>query len=216
LHEWRKADETAWSQVASRMDTAYGSLSEARAMATILQELPPGSRLTLGNSMPVRSADMVLPGHLAELEVLHQRGTSGIDGLIAGAIGSAHTGPSALLIGDVSCAHDLSSLALAPLSRGPLTVIVIDNQGGQIFSHLPVAELSMQNKARKLWSTPPTVDFEQACAAYQIPYRRACSHEELQAALSWSKEQSGCVFIHARVAPGSMLSFAKQAKAGEA
>jgi 2-succinyl-5-enolpyruvyl-6-hydroxy-3-cyclohexene-1-carboxylate synthase len=212
LQRWRQADEEAWSTVASCIDESDHDLSEARAMATILQSLPAGSRLTLGNSMPVRSADMVMPGHLAALEVLHQRGTSGIDGLIAGAIGSSSKEPGALLIGDVSCSHDLSSLALAPLCRGPLAVIVIDNQGGQIFSHLPIAAVPMDETSREFWRTKPSVDFERACSAYQVPYRRASNNDELQAALSWSLEQSSCAFVHVCVAPESMLSFSKQAR----
>jgi 2-succinyl-5-enolpyruvyl-6-hydroxy-3-cyclohexene-1-carboxylate synthase len=216
LQDWRKADEEAWSRVAECIDARDASLSEARAMATVLKGLPSGSRLTLGNSMPVRAADMVLPGHLAQLEVLHQRGTSGIDGLIAGAIGSADSGPSALLIGDVSCAHDLSSLALAPMCRGPLAIIVVDNQGGQIFSHLPVAEIPMKDNERNLWSTPPAVDFEQACLAYRVPYREASSNEEVLSALAWSQEQEGCVFIHLRVPADSMRSFVRQSGEGRA
>lgn len=214
LQNWKQADEEAWCHIATCIDAADGSHSEARAMATILQGLIPGSRLTLGNSMPIRSADMVMPGHLAQLQVLHQRGTSGIDGLIAGAIGSSGKDPSALLIGDVSCSHDLSSLALAALCRGPLAVIVIDNQGGQIFSHLPLAQTPMAEDSQQLWTTPPVVDFEQACRAYQVPYRQVSGDEELQAALPWSQEQAGCAFLHVRVAPQSMLMFTRRAQRG--
>ena len=214
LQEWRQADEAAWCKVASCLDETDESLSEARAMATILQGLLPGSRLTLGNSMPLRGADMVIPGHLAALELLHQRGTSGIDGLIAGAIGSSSAAPSALLIGDVSCSHDLSSLALAPLCRGPLALIVIDNQGGQIFSHLPIANLRLDQSAHELWRTPPSVDFEKACGAFDVPYRRVSNNEDLQAALPWSQEQPSCAFVHVCVSPDSMLAFTKRARQG--
>ena len=74
--------------MAQHLDESSEELSEARAMAIIFEKVAEDSQLTLGNSMPTRSADMVLPGHRKELAILHQRGASGIDGLIAGAIGS--------------------------------------------------------------------------------------------------------------------------------
>ncbi len=214
LRAWRSADEAAWAQVAKYIDQSDDALahplSEGRAMASILESLPSGARLTLGNSMPIRSADLVFAGHRKRLGILHQRGTSGIDGLIAGAIGSSDEAASALILGDVSCSHDIASLALAPLARGRLVIYVIDNQGGQIFSHLPIAKEALAQDSQDLWRTPPTVDFELACRAYQVPFRTAGTLATLKEAVAWSQEQSGCCLIRVAVSPSSLLDFVQR------
>jgi 2-succinyl-5-enolpyruvyl-6-hydroxy-3-cyclohexene-1-carboxylate synthase len=214
LNHWRAANEAAWTLAAKRLDAEEEELSEPRAVATILQSLPAHTRLTLGNSMPVRTVDMVLPGQLAALEVLHQRGTSGIDGLIAGAIGSSDTSASALLLGDVSFNHDLASLALTPLCRGPLRIFVIDNQGGQIFSHLPVAHAELAKDSQALWRTPPRVDIQQVCAAFGVSYQKATTPASLAEALAWSQAQANCSVVQVCVGAESMLAFV-QAMRGE-
>jgi 2-succinyl-5-enolpyruvyl-6-hydroxy-3-cyclohexene-1-carboxylate synthase len=210
LASWRAADEEAWARVAAHIDHGADTLSEARAVAVIMRTLPAGCRLTLGNSMPVRATDLVLPGHQAGLEILHQRGTSGIDGLIAGAIGSSDTKSSALLIGDVSFSHDLASLALAKLCRGSLAIIVIDNQGGQIFSHLPIADAPLAQGHQSLWRTPPSVSIDEICRGFGVGYKEADTVETLEAALQWSLRQDSCHVLHVRVPPESMLGFVKR------
>lgn len=215
LASWRAADEKAWAGVAANIDHGAGTLSEARALAVVMQTLPTGCRLTIGNSMPVRAIDMVLPGHQAELEILHQRGTSGIDGLIAGAIGSSGTETSALLIGDVSFSHDLASLALAKLCRGPLAIIVIDNQGGQIFSHLPIAEAPLAQDHQSLWRTPPGVSIHEICRGFGVGYQQADTLETLESALQWSLRQEACHVLHVRVPPDSMQGFAERMSLGQ-
>ncbi len=214
LASWRAADEKAWTAVAARLDAESAALTEAQAIASILRSLPEKTRLTMGNSMPVRATDMVLPGHLARLEILHQRGTSGIDGLIAGAIGSSDVTGSALLIGDVSFSHDLASLALAPLCRGPLAILVIDNQGGQIFSHLPAAQAPLAKELQSLWTTPPKLAIGDICRGYGVAYQDADSLESLDAGLCWSQSQEGCHVLHVRVPPESMLTFVQQMSRG--
>ncbi len=216
LQSWREEDEKAWAEVAHHIDSssaseaASKSLGEAKAMAAILQSMPESSQLTLGNSMPIRSADMVLPGHKSSLRVIHQRGTSGIDGLIAGAFGSCGSERSYLLLGDVSCSHDLASLALASLARSPLTIFLIDNQGGQIFSHLPIAKSELAQGEQDLWRSPPTVDFKLAAASHHLPYRNADCLESLQAAIAWSQAEAGSCLVHVTVAPTSMLEFVQR------
>ncbi|MFO0574458.1 MAG: 2-succinyl-5-enolpyruvyl-6-hydroxy-3-cyclohexene-1-carboxylic-acid synthase [Polyangia bacterium] len=119
-------------------------LSEPLAVRTVVEEVPPGSLLVIGNSLPVREVDLF--GHAAvgdkELGVLSQRGVNGIDGLLAGAAGAASVSerPVTLLLGDVSLLHDLGSLQLVRHARAPLTVVVINNQGGRIFEQLPLAQ----------------------------------------------------------------------------
>ena len=204
---WRQADERAWSAVSCELQSEGAMQSEAHAIATLLPSLPEGAQLTVGNSMPIRALDSVLPGHRASLRILHQRGTSGIDGLIAGSIGSSGPSFSALLLGDVSCAHDLSSLALAPMCPGPLAIVAIDNQGGQIFSHLPVSALALSQTSWDFWQTSPNLDLETLCRGYGVAYKRATKSSDMTEAVQWAQSQRGVCFVHVVVDPGSMRSF---------
>ena len=96
----------------------------ARAGA-LLRALPAGAVLALGNSMPVRDIDTYAPPGGHAITVLHQRGASGIDGVISGAAGAAAVaeGPVALMIGDLSFLHDVNGLW--PIRRHDLSLTVV-------------------------------------------------------------------------------------------
>ena len=207
LRLWREADDLAWAAVATQAQNECDTLTEAFAVSTVLQCLAPQSQLTLGNSLAIRSADAVVPGTAAGLRVLHQRGTSGIEGLIAGAIGSSGIGPNALLLGDVSCAHDLASLALHRHCNGPLAIFVIDNGGGKIFSHLPIASVDLAEKHWDFWQTPPELDFGAICQGYKVAFRDCTSRDALPRSVAWALDQPGLCMLRIKVAPDSMRSF---------
>ncbi|MCP4445922.1 MAG: 2-succinyl-5-enolpyruvyl-6-hydroxy-3-cyclohexene-1-carboxylic-acid synthase [Myxococcales bacterium] len=204
---WKAADSHCWNIVQELLGQQRKELTEAMAVATVVRELAPIAQLTIGNSLPIRSLDSVVQGHEANVRVLHQRGTSGIEGLIAGAIGSSGSGPSALLIGDVSCAHDLASLALAQNAEGPLVIIVIDNGGGKIFSHLPAGKLNLPGERWRFWETPPDIDLSLVCQGYRVAHRLCESATELSDSLAWAKEQSGVTMLQVKVGPNSMRTF---------
>jgi len=102
---------------------------------------PPNSLLFAGNSMPVRLMERF--GRVAQsgVRVAANRGASGIDGNIATALGMAASGaePASALVGDLTALHDLNSLALAAQIEVPFVLVVLNNDGGGIFHHLPIA-----------------------------------------------------------------------------
>ena len=102
--------------------------------------------------------------------------------------------PAALLLGDVSFAHDLGGLALARTVTTPLAIVVIDNGGGRIFEQLPIAKATSPQAFERHWLTPPRIDIPQLCAAFGVP----CTNlGELDAAL----QRPGPTVIYAEV-PG--------------
>lgn len=104
--------------------------------------LPDGAVLWAGNSMPVRDLDGWLPVSDRAIEVHANRGANGIDGVVSTALGSAAVragSPVVLVVGDVSFLHDLGALVTARLAEVSLTVVLIANDGGGIFSFLPQA-----------------------------------------------------------------------------
>ncbi|HXW60933.1 MAG TPA: thiamine pyrophosphate-dependent enzyme, partial [Myxococcota bacterium] len=75
-------------------------------------------------------------------KIVVNRGTSGIDGLISTAIGFSHASKKrcTVLIGDLAFMHDANALALLQQLSVPMCIVAINNQGGAIFSFLPVAK----------------------------------------------------------------------------
>lgn len=207
LDAWREADTQAWHIANTHLAQSTPALREPEAVATILEGLRAGTQLTLGNSLPIRTVDTVLPGSCKQLRVLHQRGTSGIEGLVAGALGGCGSQPSALLLGDVSFSHDLSSLALHHRAEGALAIFVIDNGGGKIFSHLPVADLELRSEHWEFWETPPAVNIELACAAHGLAYRGCTSRKALGEAIRWAQEPDAVRVVHVAVVPDSVRTF---------
>jgi 2-succinyl-5-enolpyruvyl-6-hydroxy-3-cyclohexene-1-carboxylate synthase len=175
---------------------------EPEAVRLAVENLPAGGLLVLGNSLPVRLVDAFVPATAARLGVASQRGANGIDGLVAGAAGSALAAgcPTLLLLGDVSLAHDLGGLAAARLVRTPLALVVIDNGGGRIFEQLPVAKLWDQEPAQaELWLTPPRLAFEHAAALFDLPYAAPGDGAELRTTLATAFERRGATLVHVRV-----------------
>ena len=104
--------------------------------------LPDGALLWAGNSMPVRDMDDWLPSTRArDHGRCSNRGANGIDGVVSTALGAAAAGvgPVALVVGDVSFLHDLNALVAARLHGLSATIVLVDNDGGGIFSFLPQA-----------------------------------------------------------------------------
>jgi 2-succinyl-5-enolpyruvyl-6-hydroxy-3-cyclohexene-1-carboxylate synthase len=158
------------------LDEALGDgFSEGAAVRAVVDAVPAGSILALGNSLPIREVDTFVPPGPRGLAVWAQRGVNGIDGLVAGAAGAtaASRRPTTLLLGDVSMAHDLGGLAAVRDLPAPLTVVVLNNGGGRIFERLPIADALAGDDRLEAWLTPPRVDLRAAAAAFGVDYATA-------------------------------------------
>ena len=208
---WRAADRRARACLERAMAAAVdgagaGQLGEHAAVRAAVDALPDGALLLLGNSLPVRVAGAACPAAPRRIDVLCQRGACGIDGLVAAAAGSASaTGrPTAVVLGDVSFAHDLGGLAAARAAGAPLAVIVIDNGGGRIFEQLPVASAPGGAEVlERFFLTPPAIDVAAAAAAFGLPSARAADAASLAAAVRAALAAPGATVVHAPVAPHS-------------
>ena len=109
--------------------------------------------------MPVRDVEWFGAAR-DDIAVISNRGANGIDGTIATAIGVAQTGrPTICLTGDVAMLHDSTSLAGLAQRNLDLTIVVIDNDGGGIFSFLPQHEILDTAAYELLFGTPHGTDF---------------------------------------------------------
>jgi 2-succinyl-5-enolpyruvyl-6-hydroxy-3-cyclohexene-1-carboxylate synthase len=167
--DWLAAEAAAEEALAGWLAGLSESFEGApfRALAELL---PAGSILWAGNSMPVRDMDAWLPSREPALRVLSNRGANGIDGVISTALGSAAAsgsaappGPVALVVGDVSFLHDLGALVTARLTGPDLLVVLVNNDGGGIFSLLPQSRtrapgIGLPDRFEELFGTPHGID----------------------------------------------------------
>ena len=182
LDGWQRADEAARRAVDAVLDEDE-SLSEPRLARDLASALPEGALLWCGSSQPVRDIDCALLPR-ADLRVLASRGTSGIDGTTSSAIGAAlaHGGPAFAVIGDLTFLHDAAGLALGPDEPRPdLCLIVVNNDGGGIFSALEQA--AFPGPFERLFGTPHGTGLNHLAAAFGLPYQRLEQPGDLAKAL---------------------------------
>jgi 2-succinyl-5-enolpyruvyl-6-hydroxy-3-cyclohexene-1-carboxylate synthase len=173
------AYEKMWARFESRARPALDDrlraenvLFEPKAAWLLAQHLPDRTPLVVANSMPVRDLEYVWPANDRGIRPLCNRGANGIDGTLSTALGIAHDAarPAVLLTGDLALLHDTNGFLVARKCRGSLTVVVINNRGGGIFEHLPVADFDPPFE--DYFATPQDVDFHRYCETYGIEHIR--------------------------------------------
>jgi 2-succinyl-5-enolpyruvyl-6-hydroxy-3-cyclohexene-1-carboxylate synthase len=184
LPAWRQADtdaSTAVDKFVAEQDWPTGL-----ALATdLISALPPDSVLFLGSSNPIRDVDLVAEPR-ADIAVYANRGVAGIDGSISTAMGVAlATGrPTYAFLGDLTMLHDLNGLLLGPWDARPdLTIVVLNDDGGGIFSLLEQGSAEHKPSFERVFGTPHGADLAALCAGYHVPYTEADTRESLHSAL---------------------------------
>ena len=202
---WRdwfdEADARAKRCVQRELDDPV--LHEGQVASGLVDALRQDATLFVGNSLPVRDLDTFARSSYP-FAVLHQRGASGIDGLVAGAAGirSVVTGPVVLYLGDVSLVHDLGSLVLARRATAPLVVVVVQNGGGRIFEQLPIGQRSeLAVSFERFFATPEPLDLSHAAGLFGIAFVRVTTPGGFTEALGKALVHNGCTLLEAVVPP---------------
>ena len=190
LDEWRAAD----SAVARRLDALLAAEPEVtphEVAGAVSRAVPAGGLLFVGASSPVRDLDLMVAKYAVgdRRKVIANRGLSGIDGTISSAIGAAlgrpHGSRNLALMGDVTFLHDANALVLGPDEPRPdLTVVVVNDDGGSIFTMLEQGAAEYADPFDRLFGTPHGVDLASLCAATRTPHWRVDSVAELEHALA--------------------------------
>ncbi|RRG18820.1 2-succinyl-5-enolpyruvyl-6-hydroxy-3-cyclohexene-1-carboxylic-acid synthase [Weissella viridescens] len=163
LQEWQS------SQGVIKQAIDNQPLSDIGVVKT-MAALPAETQLFIANSMAIRDYDNYwLPER--PVTAWANRGANGIDGTIATAVGMAQGHANNwLAIGDLALFHDMNGLMLAKQAQVNLNVLVINNDGGGIFSFLPQAKA--EDYFETLFGTPQALSVEKIAALYDAPYTR--------------------------------------------
>ncbi|HEU5421218.1 MAG TPA: thiamine pyrophosphate-binding protein, partial [Streptosporangiaceae bacterium] len=194
LASWLAAGAAA-RQAADAVLDEGGELSEPRLARDLAALLPDGALLWVASSLPIRDLDR----HMAPrpgVRVLACRGASGIDGLVSSAIGAALAhqadggGPAVALLGDLALLHDAAGLMLGPDEPRPdLCLIVVNNDGGGIFSGLEQA--AFPASFERVFGTPHGTDLRQLAGAAKLRYSLISRAAELPAAVAGAGSGGG-------------------------
>ena len=153
----------------------------------VVDGLPGDAVLFLGSSNPVRDVDLAVAGPIAD-EVLANRGLAGIDGVVSTAIGVALARPAAsayALLGDLTFLHDANGLLIGPDEPVPdLTLVVVNDDGGGIFTTLEHGAPERAADFERVFGTPTGTDLAALCRAHGIRHDRVASAAELTAAVA--------------------------------
>ena len=167
---WVERNTVAREAVDQIMDAGpMSELGAVRAVVGSSQDV-----LVVGSSMPVRDLDLVMPALTGGTRVFANRGANGIDGTIATAVGVAAAlgRPTTVVVGDLTFIHDLGGLHTASQRSLDLTVVVLNNSGGGIFSHLPISQAGDTTFFDELFRTTQRFDFAQAARLAGATYIR--------------------------------------------
>ena len=155
--------------------------------AAFVSGLPGDAVLVLGSSNPVRDIDLAVAGPIAD-DVLANRGLAGIDGVVSTAVGVALTRPAAptyALLGDLTFLHDANGLLLGPDEPTPdLTLVVVNDDGGGIFTTLEHGAPERAADFERVFGTPTGTDLDALCRAHGVRHERVDAPELLAAAVA--------------------------------
>ncbi|PKG22231.1 2-succinyl-5-enolpyruvyl-6-hydroxy-3-cyclohexene-1-carboxylic-acid synthase [Niallia nealsonii] len=164
-------------------------MSEGKLFSKLGNLLPEDAVLFVGNSMPIRDLDTFFHLQQGKITIFANRGANGIDGTVSTALGVGavtKSRPLYLIVGDLTFFHDLNGLIAAKQFQIPITVLLINNNGGGIFSFLPQA--NHKKYFELLFGTPLDLDFKHIVAMYNGQYLSIENWHQLEQELSKKKE----------------------------
>jgi len=195
-----------WTETLCQADTAVrAELPDALAEAgrgfegsyvhALGSLLPEDAALFVSSSMPIRDVETFLPSTERRVDLLFNRGVNGIDGIVSTALGCARGRRSrtVLLTGDIAFLHNLNAVFGEGLRDLPLTIVLFNNDGGEIFELLPVRE--MEPAFTRHFLTPQGADFRSLSEALRIPCDTADNVDDFAQLLGRALERSGVSMI---------------------
>jgi 2-succinyl-5-enolpyruvyl-6-hydroxy-3-cyclohexene-1-carboxylate synthase len=203
---WQSFNKAASCVLGDALDNA-DQMTEPLVFRRLAELLPDDVIVFAGNSMPVRDLDSFFPASPRQIRFLGNRGASGIDGVVSTALGVAAVSgsPLVLVIGDISLYHDMNGLLAAQRHGLNATIIVLNNDGGGIFSFLPQADKG--DHFEELFGTPHGLDFRHTAALYGLDYSLTATPSDFDAAVAQSLEAEGVSLIEVRTGRDENLVF---------
>jgi len=196
---WQRAEAAAQESI-ERTLLAHPEPTEPSVARSVVAAFPDDATLVVSSSMPVRDVEWFAAPRTG-LRVLANRGANGIDGVVSTAVGVALSArgtsvPTAVLVGDVAFLHDANALLGVAGREIDLTIVVVDNDGGGIFSFLPQAGSLPGDRFETLFGTPHGVDIPTLAAAHGLVTVTPSGSAAVHPAIAASVAAGGVRLVH--------------------
>lgn len=209
LHLWQQTDKRTRQTLQTTLRD-FPEPFEGRVFSELTTLLPEESILYAGNSMPVRDMDTFFWGNTRHISVMSNRGANGIDGVVSSALGAsaANGEPTVLVIGDLSFYHDLNGLLAARLHQLNLVIVLVNNDGGGIFSFLPQAQYP--EHFEQLFGTPTGLDFRPVVQMYGGTFQTVTNWEQFRREVASSLKNGGLHVVEVKTERESNVTMHRQ------
>ncbi|NMH67217.1 2-succinyl-5-enolpyruvyl-6-hydroxy-3-cyclohexene-1-carboxylic-acid synthase [Bacillus sp. RO3] len=189
-HHWKNVNHSTKELLLK----GHQSWDEGMAVSQFIDFLPEKANVFVSNSMPIRDIDTFFFRNDRSVGIYANRGANGIDGVVSTALGmSTYLDSMYLLIGDLAFYHDLNGLLAGRKYNLNMTVVVLNNNGGGIFSYLPQADEG--EHFEDLFGTPMDLDFSNAAKLYNAGYFKVEKEEDFGSALMEANHINGLKII---------------------
>ena len=156
---------------------------------------PENYPIMLSASSPIRDWLTFSENATLTRECFSFRGASGIDGTLSLALGIARiTKPVLLVTGDLALIHDINGFLIENAIELNLTILLINNNGGNIFNNLYKNNLE-EEELKKLFIMPKSINWENLAKGYQVPIKNVSDLNKLREAFEWSLSMQKSVII---------------------
>lgn len=188
LEKWKQTNLIAKENIAVVRDLK--EMSESKLFYQLSDMLPEKATLFVSNSMPIRDIDTFFHFNNKSIKIMGNRGVNGIDGIISTALGAAlYSQPLYLVVGDLTFFHDLNGLLASKLYNINITIILINNNGGGIFSFLAQSEHPAHFEL--LFGTPIGIDFKHAVTMYGGIFESTSDWDQFSSSFATLSNQPG-------------------------
>ncbi|WML30375.1 2-succinyl-5-enolpyruvyl-6-hydroxy-3-cyclohexene-1-carboxylic-acid synthase [Neobacillus sp. OS1-32] len=188
LNDWQQVNTVTKESMTKVCELP--ELSEGKLFYQLAELLPEEATLFVGNSMPIRDLDSFFLTNRKNIKVMANRGANGIDGTVSTALGAALYAKSMyLVLGDLTFFHDLNGLLAAKRFNIDIHIILVNNNGGGIFSFLPQAEHPKHFEL--LFGTPLDLEFEHAVKMFNGRFTKITDWEHLRLEMEKSQDIKG-------------------------
>ena len=198
---WKQMFEEAEARVWSAVEAGIANepYFDGAAVYDAVSLLPEGAALFVGNSLPVRHLDQFGKPGARRIRAFANRGASGIDGNISTALGigaGRPDTPMAAIVGDITFYHDMNGLLAVRRCGVPITIVLLNNDGGGIFHRLPINRF--EPEFTDYFVTPHGLHFAHAAKMYGLDYVQVRDREAFRRAFRESIEARAATIIELR------------------
>ena len=195
LEQWKKGNMVATSIVQQYLQNDHNELSIVNA---VMEGVESEVRLMLSNSMIIRDAELAFTNNAIPYRTLCNRGANGIDGIVSTSLGASFGSEEKVvcLIGDVAATHDFGGILASIRLEAEMTIVILDNGGGGIFSFLPIRNAIDKEQFDKYFLTSPMLPFADVFKSLRVDVSTPQTIKELKAETKKSMSKSGLSVIY--------------------